>query len=171
MSLSTVACVGNATSNVEEQRNPLEAFADTDIAYKEVCELKSHDEYGNIFTYVVKSSSGQSVELYNYTFVVTENSPYKVIVTCGKEKKEYTLTPKDMSAPIIYVHKDIQRINVLNGEKASYPTVTAFDNVDGEVNVSYSVFYNGETYEQTRNYQWYLRLYVGWFYANGNRLL
>lgn len=149
MSLSTVACVENSTGNVEGQRKALEAFVDTAVAYKEVCELKAHDEYGNTFTYVVKNSSGQSVELYNYTFVVEENSPYKVIVTCGKEKKEYTLTPKDMSAPIIYVHKDIQRINVLNGEKASYPTVTAFDNVDGEVAVSYSVSYQGETYEGT----------------------
>ncbi len=144
MGVSSVVVNGNTTANAAT--NVLDSFVDATAAYNEVYSFKTKDANGNMLTYSVKNSAGASVFVYNYSFAVTETTAYTVTVSNGKNSKTYKLTPQDVSAPLIQVERDIQRINVLKGEKASYPEVYVTDNADGEVEVTYAVTYNGEAY-------------------------
>jgi len=124
----------------------LSGFTDTTIAYNEVYSLKTQDDSGRKLSYSVKTSAGNDVPIYNYAFAVTEMDAYTVTVSCGNKTKTYQLIPKDISAPILHVEKNQNRLNVLNGEKVMYPRVIVTDNVDTEIELVYEITYNGETY-------------------------
>lgn len=140
-------CASAIGFNAVANADTLSSFTDATVAYNELYAFKAKDENGNLLTYTVKNSAGVEVPVHNYTFAVTETGAYTVTVTLGKESKSYKLTPQDVSAPILRLKKDVQRVNVLKGEKAGYPEVLVSDNADSEVEISYAVTFNGEAYE------------------------
>ena len=140
-------CASSIGLSAVANADTLSSFTDAMVAYNELYAFKAKDENGNLLTYSVKNSAGVEVPVHNYTFAVTETGAYTVTVTLGKKSKSYKLMPQDISAPVIQVKKDLQRINVLNGEKATYPELLVSDNADKEVEISYAVTFNGEAYE------------------------